>query len=291
MVSPILTGDTNKSSLSIKKICYILEKCQQEISSRCGGHIHIGKDYLTTSKSWNNFTELWGNAEKIFYIISNKEGEIPRDGILKYAIPISGNFEEVLNTGKIQLDSVENANKFAKEAQHGSRYFGINYENRDTFEFRLPNGTIDANTWIENINLFGGIIMISEKLAEIEAKEEKELTEEEKEKLICFQKIKNPEIMQEEKAEAVIELIISEKDRDIYRKRYQVNSKLIEENPRMKEELEAKVARKPITIKDVRKKIFTGEKAVNGVDYIKMAQEIERNLQKQEQIQENNSQR
>ena len=134
--------------------------------------------------------------------------------------------------------------------------------------------------------------MISEKLAEIESKQEEDLTEEEKEKLTCFQKIKNPEITQEEKAEALIDLIISEKDRDIYRKRYQVNSKLIEEeNPKMKEELEAKVARKPISIKDVGRKIFTGEKSVNGVDYIKMAQEIERNIQRQEQIQENNSQR
>ncbi len=286
MISPILTGDTDKSSLSIKKICYILGKFKQVVSDKCGGHIHIGSDYLTTSEAWMNLIEIWGNAEEIFYIISNRAGKIPRDSILKYASPISGNFLQMLNSGTIQLDSIEAMRNFAKRSQQESRYFGINFQNlgnaKNTIEFRLADGTLDANTWIENINLFGGLIVAAERLSGIEAKPEKERTEEEKIMLRCFQKIKDNEAMQGEKAEALIELVIPEEDRGIYLTRYQVNSKLIEENPEIKVELEDKIARRPITIKELGKSIFTGENPVNGVDYAETSVIIERNLQREE---------
>ena len=39
-----------------------------------------------------------------------------------------------------------------------------------TIEFRIPNGTVNADTWIENINLFGGLIKASEEFAKIKNK-------------------------------------------------------------------------------------------------------------------------
>lgn len=54
----------------------------------------------------------------------------------------------------------------------GSRYCGLNLWNinngKDTIEFRISNGTIDPDTWIENARLYGRIVEIAEKLAEIE---------------------------------------------------------------------------------------------------------------------------
>ena len=135
----------------------------------CGGHIHIGADYLTKPESWKNLTEIWGNAENIMYAISNKSGDKPRYGVPQFARPISSNFEEILNKGTIDLKSEEDLKKFLKDAQKDKdgkidRYYGINFanvgEDKNTIEFRLPNGTIDAKTWIENINLFGGIISV-----------------------------------------------------------------------------------------------------------------------------------
>ena len=64
-----------------------------------------------------------------------------------------------------------------------ARYSGINFMNtgsqgKNTIEFRLANGTIDPDTWIENINLFGGLVKSAQELAEIQKKPENERTEE-----------------------------------------------------------------------------------------------------------------
>lgn len=57
-------------------------------------------------------------------------------------------------------------------AQNG-RYYGINFKKQDTIEFRLSNGTLNANTWIENINLFGGIIKVAQNIAIIQKNQKK----------------------------------------------------------------------------------------------------------------------
>lgn len=47
VVSPILTSKDGNVSNEIKSVCAILNGIPQIISERCGGHIHIGADYLT----------------------------------------------------------------------------------------------------------------------------------------------------------------------------------------------------------------------------------------------------
>lgn len=285
VISPILTGDNDKTSQSIKSVCKKLNSLEQTVSENCGGHIHIGSDYLTTSKSWMNLIEIWGNCEPIFYIISNKEGESPRSTVAKFAGPISGSFEESLNGKTVQLESIKDLRAFAKNSQKYERYFGINFQNlgneRNTIEFRLSNGTIDADTWIENINLFGGLVKMSEELAKIQEKTEQDRTHEEKRKIECLEKIKDSTISQEEKLEAVLEIIIPEENRDIYRKRYSTNSKLIEQNIEIKEAITEKTAKKSIDVKKVSKKIFSETKSVTGQDYEENDIIIERDLQRE----------
>ena len=41
-------------------------------------------------------------------------------------------------------------------------------DEKNTIEFRLANGTINPEMWIENANLFGGMVAISEELARIQ---------------------------------------------------------------------------------------------------------------------------
>ena len=283
IVSPILRGNELNASEEIKEICHILKICSQNVSERCGRHVHIGADYLTNKNSWMNLLEIWGNVEKIFYIISNKKAEIPRKEVFRYARPISGNIEEELSKGTVQLDSIEDLKAFAKNSQD-ERYYGINFFNvgkaKNTIEFRLSNGTIDADTWIENINLFGGIIKAAEELSKIQEKSIKECTEEEIKMLHNLEEIKSEDVSQEQKLEALLELIISEEDRDIYRKRYQVNSELIRQNPKMQEGITYKMAKKSITVKSIEKKVFVGNEAVTGQDYSRneaIMQEISRN--------------
>ena len=269
VVSPILTGDTQITTESIKKVCGIINSFGQTVSERCGGHVHIGAHYLTTKESWENLTELWGNCEEILYIISNKEGEIPRNDIGKYAKPISGAIEKRLNCDTVKLESEEDLKKFIKDVQV-DRAYGINFANvgerYNTVEFRLANGTIDAKTWIENINLFGGLIKTAEDLAIIQSKQEDELTEEDRIKIESFEKIKDKEISDEEKLSELLKIVVPESIKDVYMKRYETNSKLIDKNQSVKKVITEKVASKSIYIekKRVGKKVFTGPDCVLG---------------------------
>ena len=74
VVSPILTN-TDENIQDIYYICNILKNSGQEISNRCGGHIHIGADALKSVNAYINFLELWCNNEETIYKISNEKGE------------------------------------------------------------------------------------------------------------------------------------------------------------------------------------------------------------------------
>ena len=150
---------------------------------------------------------------------------------------------------------------------------------KGTIEFRLSNGTIDENTWIENINLYGGIVKAAEDLAQIQAKAEEQRSEAEKKKIACLEQLKE-EVSPEDKLDALLELTIPEEDKDIYRERYDVNHKLIEEDVKLKTEITGKTAKKPIVINKnkVGRAVFTGEKAVTGQDYEKGVEMLKRDL-------------
>ena len=180
--------------------------------------------------------------------------------------------------GTIQLNNVEDVREFAKKVQKKNRYFSVNFDNigksKNTIEFRLANGTLDADTWIENINLFGGIIKTAEKISKIQEESLEEQTDKEKRILNCLEKTKDNSISQEEKLEALLEMVISEKDRDIYRARYRVNDKLLEENIRMKLIIRNNLAKYPIDIRKRLKKELLEEEGITGQDYQKTEQWI-----------------
>lgn len=212
--------------------------------------------------------EIYANTEKLLYIISNKKGEIPRVGIKDYAKPFSGKLEKVLNKGTVNLQSEEDLKTFLKATQE-ERFSGINFynigEKSNTIEFRIGNGTLDADTWIENINLFGGIVKAAEDLARIQAKEE--ITKEEQEKLKCFELLKDNQISEEEKLEALLVLAIPEENRNIYRERYIVNSRLLEQNPEIKNIITQNVAKTTIDLNKIGRKVFLGSDRVTGQEY------------------------
>ena len=77
-ISPILT-DCKEDIEDVYMMCEMLK--DQEISEKCGGHIHIGSDYLTSKEAYANLYEIWGNTENIMYLISNEAGKAPRRGV------------------------------------------------------------------------------------------------------------------------------------------------------------------------------------------------------------------
>ena len=160
----------------------------------------------------------------------------------KHAAPISPAISEAIEKGSLNLNSEEDLDKFIEQLQNVQkeenaekdmlgRTTSINLlkinNGRNTIEFRVPNGTINPNTWIENVKLFGRIVQMSEKLAQIEKKDESEKTEEDihLEELMNNLKTNLPE---NEKMEVLLELLFTEEERDVYRERYYENSKGLE---------------------------------------------------------------
>ena len=222
--SPIMK-DNEKDVSEIYRINEILRRFGMEITKRCGGHVHIGADYITEEEGFRELLELWGNAEEVYYLISNDVGELPREKVTEYAPPISKIIE---NTGEVQQD------KFIEEAKKildYDRYMSLNIMNinnvKNTIEFRLSNGTLNGDVWIENIRLYGRTVQIAEELGKIaiKMKENKELTEEEKTKY-ALKEILKENIPLDGKMEILMHLLFSKEERKVYQERYRINKKL-----------------------------------------------------------------
>ena len=271
-ISPILRKDT--ASHEIYTVCNALYSLGQETSERCGGHIHIGADYLTDLQDWKNLRNIWNNTEKILYIISNRKGEIPREEVLKYAKPISGKDESKQKTINLESESdLENFIAGIKKIQ-GDRFSAINYvnvgeEEKNTIEFRLPNGTLDPTTWIENINLFGGLVRVSHELSKIMLKSEEQRTEEEKNMLYNYEVI---QMEQDERkvAEALIGLCVSQEQMQTYLDRYDENSELLEKTPEINDGLNGQIRKNKIGKKTIPK--------INGVDLEEVSRAVDEKL-------------
>ncbi|MDO4392148.1 MAG: amidoligase family protein [Clostridium sp.] len=279
--SPILTGSENDSH-QIYFVCNVLRTMGAQINEKCGGHIHIGDKFLTTAQSYINLLELWCNTEEILFAISNKAGEITRVGAVeKHAVPLSGKVESALKKQQIYVDDRTREWDLLMgiiDIQK-DRYSSINFKNythriKETIEFRLSNGTLDPDVWIENINLFAGIMNAAEKLRRI--KEKAIRTPEERAYAQQFQKIKNPTATQEEKLEGLLELTIPEEDRDIYRERYHTNMAMLEENGIILSEIREKEAKHPIDIGKIGQSLYTGENAVPARKIVEAESRLER---------------
>ena len=235
VISPIM-HDTDKDVSEIYKITTAMKNMQIATSERCGGHIHIGADYIKSPEGFQELLELWGNAEEVYFLISNQEGELPREGLSEYASPISKKYED----SKLPIEEKQDA--FIEDAKkiQGSRYSSINLLNinngKNTIEFRLSNGTIDPNIWIENIRLYGRTVQVAQELAEIKEKitSGKELTKEEQNKYRLKQALKM-EMPTDEKMKALITILFDEKEREVYEQRYMANKELESKDHRLEE--------------------------------------------------------
>lgn len=249
IVSPIL-HPTIEEARQIYSVNYTLQRLGQETSDNCGAHVHIGSEYLTSIQAWMNLTEIFCNTEKLLYLVSNKEKSLPRFSVDEYAKTISPKVAQALEKGSINLNDETDLNSFILELQsiqadrnlaeiknqkelekvlHKGRYSGINILNinngKNTIEFRQANGTLDPDLWMDNINLFGGIIAISEELANIQEKEN--INNEEKRKLSLFEKLKD-DIADDKKLDILLDLLGLESKE--YVKRFKSNLKLLKED-------------------------------------------------------------
>lgn len=235
VISPIM-NNTYRYITQIYKINEILQNIGLRATEKCGGHVHIGADFIQSEEGFRQLMELWGNAEEVYFLISNKAGEPSREGVRKYAYPISSSMEDAdLEEDISKDDFIEDAKKVLENDRNRSlNIMNIN-NGKNTIEFRLSNGTLDANTWLENIRLYGRTVQVAEKLGKIvnKMKAEEELTQDEKTIYALKEMLKQKKISLDTKMEILMKILFNEEERVVYQERYEVNKQLAEEQNRI----------------------------------------------------------
>lgn len=160
IVSPIL-HDTKESWQVIDEICNYL-KSNNASSLNTGAHIHIGANiFENNSKYFLRFIKLWCAYEHIIYRFSYGEYIYARDTLFEYSSPVSKELKFLINA--LQLSYLDNFSYLITvlnlSKKRGLNLSNINKnENKNTIEFRSPNGTFNSLIWHNNFTLFKRMI-------------------------------------------------------------------------------------------------------------------------------------
>ena len=218
IVSPILhynLTDMNK----IYQVCELLKRCNFYTDQSCGGHIHIGAKYLTDKMDYYMLLYLYSNVENILYYITDKEGTIKRSSVERFAMKSKEEYLKAIDEGLFNKEHFNSEitdvfNEINKDRYKGLNFKNIGNANKNTIEFRMPNGEIEFSELLANIKLFARLIEISHELVQIDK------TNEIKEKALKLSHTKD----EEEKLLLLLEILFpNPTDRIIYLKRYKTN--------------------------------------------------------------------
>ena len=218
IVSPILhynLTDMNK----LYQVCELLKRCNFYTDQSCGGHIHIGAKYLTDKMDYYMLLYLYSNVENILYYITDKEGTIKRSSVERFAMKSKEEYLKAIDEGLFNKEHFNSEitdvfNEINKDRYKGLNFKNIGNANKNTIEFRMPNGEIEFSELLANIKLFARLIEISHELVQIDK------TNEIKEKALKLSHTKD----EEEKLLLLLEILFpNPTDRIIYLKRYKTN--------------------------------------------------------------------
>lgn len=221
IVSPILHF-TEEDLKQIKYICDFMKKYDFKTNDKCGGHIHIGLKYFGDPNELKMLYYLFCNCEKIFYLITNRKKTLPRNGAYKYSYCISN----IINDKQNDIDNIitkEELITYLKSIQGRDRYSSVNIlnansQNKDTIEFRYPNGEIDYEEIKANIVL---LVMLANKAKVFTHMNSNDTRWD---KIKELENIKDDDI----KVEVLLDLLFEDNPyKEIYIERYKENSKLL----------------------------------------------------------------
>ena len=222
IISPVLKYD-QESLKQLKIVTDFLNKSGFYTNESCGGHVHLGFDYFKTKQEMDKFLNLYGVVEDLLYLITNKAfSEIRRD-VDTFAKSNRDNIKNLqINFDKIfTLKDYELM--FSREKKYDEdRYYGLNLinlgrKNKNTIEFRMPNGEINYEELLANIELFCKMFMTAKRLAHTDNQDELEL----------FYSLFVEE-NQEKRLDILLLLLFERKEKIplIYKTRYRLNRKL-----------------------------------------------------------------
>jgi hypothetical protein len=129
------------------------------------GQINLGLDYLDTKEAILAFYEIYGNCEELLYYISSEEGQIFRQNV--YTSSRIKPLSEIIGKRVVEedLSREEVIRLFSNDSSRESGIRGLTYKKNSVclrgtnkydyrFEFRIPNGGCNYETWIDNIRLY-----------------------------------------------------------------------------------------------------------------------------------------
>lgn len=174
--SPKLSDD-NKTWIDLREVCDIVDRNAYAMDS-VGSHIHIGMHILGNNpKYWANFAKLWLAYENVIFRFLYGEYISHRSGMYDQARPIAidliNNMDridkassgisashviKILDSGMDKIDrrkrcvNLTNIESF-QPYQYNQKL------NKNTIEFRSPNGTFDPVIWQNNVNLLVHLLM------------------------------------------------------------------------------------------------------------------------------------
>lgn len=164
--SPVLR-DNEKTWIDLGTVCDIVSN-NAYVLDNTSAHVHIGMQILGDNpKYWRNFVKLWMTYENIIYRFLYGEYTSPRSRIKEFAMPISKDlinvFDRIEDRAKMKSsyyilkvlycdENRKNGVNF-KNAAESALYNYNKVANKNTIEFRSPNGTFDEVIWQNNINV------------------------------------------------------------------------------------------------------------------------------------------
>lgn len=170
-------NNKEKNWIDLSKVCDIVDR-NADVMDNVGSHIHVGMHILGSNpRYWKNFFKLWLVYENVIFRFLNGEYISHRSGMQQQARPIAVDLINKMNS--IEMASNErNASHIIKILDSGIdrverrkrcvnltniedfQAYQYNYElNKNTIEFRSPNGTFDPVIWQNNVNLLVHLLM------------------------------------------------------------------------------------------------------------------------------------
>lgn len=223
----IKTPKLTNRSLDLRElyyVCNMLHYAGLQPSLRTGGHIHFDEAYFDSKEAYLVLFEIWSYTENILCLISNPIYEIPRKDISGFAKPFVQSLYDPVSISKYleenDHDFISHLYLWQEDKHNGLNLTHVG-NGTHTIEFRIANGVVSFQDWVCNIRLFGRLMMVSKMLAH--DYQEKESTK----KWQLKEQLKQS-IPEKQKLEILLTLLFSEKEKDIYEKRYWINKKIME---------------------------------------------------------------
>lgn len=168
IISPVLNYD-QESINELKYVCEMLARNNFSVDNTCGGHVHLGFVYFEDVFEYATFLTLYSRIENLLYIIGNRSGMTTRDSFSEFATFLNDDTLNIVNNiNYAKFNSMDSYVNLIKDTQY-NKYYGLNLTNignkeKNTIEFRFPNGELDFNEIIHNVKLFAKLFEVSKEI-------------------------------------------------------------------------------------------------------------------------------